>query len=78
MKRFCVAFISFFENDLQMEVVEAKDAQSACVEFYLGRRAKEGYPIEPEELANYQGANGVKALRSMFNDMDADINAIEI
>jgi hypothetical protein len=68
MPKYAISFVSFFENELKMEVVEASNELDALREAYNKVHGN----AAPEDITD------IKELKAVCFDMDSLISAIEI
>lgn len=66
MAKFCVAYINFFENDLQQKIVEASSMFEAVV------KAEFAWSEETKNWSDYE------SMQQHFFDGDSAINVIEL
>lgn len=68
MKKYAVAFINFFDNDLKLEIIDAQSDVFAAYKYLLLNHAD-------YDLPNF---DTVKELDTFMNDCDAAIEVEEV
>jgi hypothetical protein len=80
MKKFVVAYVNFFDNELIQKVVEAKNEIQAVKKFEIEMAKNEETKKEIGELfeANYGNPTSITELRLAAADMECDWCVTEI
>ena len=77
MAKYCVAFMTYFENVLEQHIVEATSEVDACTVWYAERSKALGYPCPEEFLADMRNSS-LEGLGEMFFNMDANIHTVKV
>jgi len=81
MPRFAVGYANFFDNDLQIEIIEADDFREAIIK-HSGFKAKD--PKDADEIAKDMAEwfssmpETMEDVKQFFFDGDALVDAIQI
>lgn len=72
MKKYVVAYINFFDNELKMSIIEAENEVDACKQYLKIKEFNENN----DWINNLP--NNLENLRDEIFNTDSQINAIEI
>lgn len=73
MKKYAVAYINFFDNDLKMSIQEAENEVDACKKHLLNNNVS-----DEKNSWVYNLPDNLEELQYEMFNMDSQINAIEI